>query len=170
MTAQQLATRAALWGEAEKNLLADLERVGVGQIDAFDLTEYHGVLEPLESALMQSIRPEEVVAGPIRAARRAIRNRAFRPTYDELAVIVRESLGMAPPQVLSGAEAAARRIVSREAAEEQFKAEMAMRIPSTGENAARTALREKMRKLRGELGQVDLRVVDGGQAETEVAA
>lgn len=92
----------------------------------------------------------------------------WRPTVAEVVGIINEVAGSSQG-TLTGAERAARRIVSREAAEEQFKAEMAMRLPSTGENSARTALREKMRLRRRELGQLDLRVVDGGQREEEAA-
>jgi hypothetical protein len=81
----------------------------------------------------------------------------WRPTVAEVVGIIDEVAGRSR-EAISGADAAARTVVTRPLA-----------LPSTGENAARTALREKMRRLRGELGQTDLRVVDGGQA-SEVAA
>lgn len=81
----------------------------------------------------------------------------WRPTVAEVVAIVDELAGRSR-EAISGADAAARTVVTRPLA-----------LPSTGENAARTALREKMRLRRREVGQTDLRVVDGGKREEEAA-
>ena len=64
----------------------------------------------------------------------------WRPSVAEVRAALDELRPPKPVVVIEGRDAAARKVVKRPLA-----------LPSTGENAARTALREKMRALKGTL-------------------
>lgn len=99
--ADRAAAKAAIQrGLSVRNvILSDLNRVGHAKLDDFDAGEFEKALNPLCLAVAEgritSDSPE------VWQVRFAIRNSAFRPTYEDVSVLVAKALGQrtsAPPE------------------------------------------------------------------------
>jgi hypothetical protein len=130
-----------------------VKRTDAQEMDADDFRSYGKLLaeagEALCPALLQRLRERHT----------------FRPSVAE----VRAALDELKPkaEALPGAVLRERRIVSREAAEEAFRREMAGRLPSAAQHPDRLALRDRLAPHISDKRRAEKRAAEAKKAETQ---